>query len=430
MRWAFKTQEKYLADNRQQAKQQLAEFDHEDSDFLSLVKLWEDYEKKRQDLNQGQLRKHCKKYFLSYMRMREWREVHHQLLLSCQKLGLRMNREIGDYEGIHKSLISGSLSQIAKRLDGRSFRGNRNKTFSLFSTSVLANKGAKWIVSGEQIETSQTFATTAAKIQPEWIEEMALHLVKREYFEPHWSKKRQQVMAYEKVQLYGLVIIEKALLSYSKIDPKISRTLFIQEGLIAGEVSTDLKVYHRNREFLASLAKQEEKMRRPDLLVAERDVAAFYEQRLPETVCSTRDLAAWVRKQGESAEKSLLMTVDNLIDSDTAMDALHSFPDAAAVHKNNLRLEYVFEPGSKVDGATLEVPIQMVSQLQQADLDWAVPGNLAEKCTALIKGLPKSRRKNFIPVNAFVAKACEQMSNKDGDIIASSASSDSQSKGP
>ena len=407
------------SDNRQQAKQQLAEFDHEDSDFLSLVKLWEDYEKKRQDLNQGQLRKHCKKYFLSYMRMREWREVHHQLLLSCQKLGLRMNREIGDYEGIHKSLISGSLNQIAKRLDGRSFRGNRNKTFSLFSTSVLANKGAKWIVSGEQIETSQTFATTAAKIQPEWIEEMALHLVKREYFEPHWSKKRQQVMAYEKVQLYGLVIIEKALLSYSKIDPKISRTLFIQEGLIAGEVSTDLKIYHRNREFLAALAKQEEKMRRPDLLVAERDVATFYEQRLPETVCSTRDLTAWVRKQGTSAEKSLLMTVDNLVDSDTAMDALHSFPDATAVHKNNLRLEYVFEPGSKVDGATLEVPVEMVSQLQQADLDWAVPGNLAEKCTALIKGLPKSRRKNFIPVNAFVAQACEQMSNKDGDLIAS-----------
>ncbi|MBL4582298.1 MAG: ATP-dependent RNA helicase HrpA [Gammaproteobacteria bacterium] len=406
------------SENRQQAMQQLAEFNHEDSDFLSLVKLWDDYEKKRQDLNQGQLRKHCKKYFLSYMRMREWREVHHQLLLSCQKIGLRMNSEAGDYEAIHKCLISGSLNQIAKRLEGRNYRGNRNKTFSLFSTSVLASKGAKWIVSGEQIETSQTFATSAAKIQPEWIEEMALHLVKREYFEPHWSKKRQQVMAYEKVQLYGLVIIEKGLLSYSKIDPKTSRALFIQEGLIAGEVSTRLKVYQQNRELLASLAKQEEKMRRPDLLVADRDVAAFYEQRLPETVCSTRDLEAWVRKQGESAEKSLLMTIDNLIGSDDAMDVLHSFPDAAAVYKNNLRLDYVFEPGSKTDGATLEVPVEMVGQLQQADLDWAVPGNLAEKCTALIKGLPKSRRKNFIPVNAFVAEACQQMSSKDGDIIA------------
>lgn len=407
------------SENRQQAMQALAEFNHEESDFLSLVKLWDDFEKKRQELTQGQLRKHCKKHFLSYMRMREWREVHHQLVLSCQNLGLRMNREPGSYEAIHKSLISGSLNQVAKRKDRRSFQGNRNKNFSLFSTSVLANKGAKWIVSGEQIETSQTFATQAAKIQPEWIEEMALHLVKREYFEPHWSKKRQQVMAYEKVQLYGLVIIEKSLLPYNNIDPKICREIFIQEALLAGGLSANLKVYQKNRELLASLAKQEEKMRRPELLVSDRDIAAFYEQCLPETVCSTRDLLAWVRKGGKAVEQSLRMTVDNLISSEKAMEALHSFPDKAAVHKNNLRLDYVFEPGNKADGATLEVPIEMVNQLQQADLDWAVPGNLVEKCTALIKGLPKARRKNFIPVNAFVEQACQQMSSKDGDIISS-----------
>jgi ATP-dependent RNA helicase HrpA len=407
------------SENRQLAMQRLAEFNHPDSDFLSLYNLWEDYEKKRQDMTQGQLHKHCKYFFISYMRMREWREVHHQLLLACQKLGLRINKEPGGYSAIHRSLISGSLNQIAKRLDGRNYRGNRNKTFSLFSSSVLASKGAKWIVSGEQIETSTTFATQAAKIQPEWVEEMALHLVKREYFEPHWSKKRQQVMAYEKVQLYGLVIIEKALLSYSKIDPKVARQLFIQEALVGGEISKDIRVYEKNRELLASLAKQEEKMRRPDLLVADRDVIAFYEQRLPENICSTRDLTEWLRKEGRSATEALTMTVEALIQSDPSMDAMQSFPDAAAVLQNELRLDYVFEPGSDVDGATLEVPVEMVSQLQQADLDWAVPGNLAEKCTALIKGLPKSLRKNFIPVNAFVTQACQQMSSNDGDIIAS-----------
>ncbi len=405
------------SENRQAAMQQLAEFDHTDSDFLGLVKLWDNYEKRRQDMNQGQLRRHCKKYFLSYMRMREWREIHHQLVLSCQNLGLKMNKTAGGYAAIHKSLISGSLNQIAKRIDGRNFRGNRNKSFSLFSTSVLANTGAKWIVTGDQIETSQTFATQAAKIQPEWVEEMALHLVKREYFEPHWSKKRQQVMAYEKVQLYGLVIIEKSLISYGEIDPKVANELFIQEGLVAGEISTNLDFYQQNMELLASLAKQEEKMRRPDLLVSDRDVAAFYAQRLPEHICSTQGLASWVRKQGKSAERSLLMSVDALIHSDTAAAAMQSFPDAAAIHKNKLRLDYVFEPGNRADGATLEVPLAMINQLQQADLDWAVPGNLAEKCTALIKGLPKSRRKSFIPVNAFVQQACEQMSNRDGDII-------------
>ena len=405
------------SENRQAAMQALAEFDHPDSDFLSLVKLWDDYEKKRQDLNQGQLRRHCKKYFLSYMRMREWREIHHQLVLSCQHLGLKVNRAAGDYEAIHKSLISGSLNQIAKRIDGRNFRGNRNKSFSLFATSVLATKGAKWIVTGDQIETSQTFATQAAKIQPEWVEEMALHLVKREYFEPHWSKKRQQVMAYEKVQLYGLVIIEKSPISYGEIDPKVANELFIQEGLVAGEISTRLGFYQQNLDLLASLAKQEEKMRRPELLVSDRDVSAFYAQRIPEHISSTQGLTSWVRKQGKVAERSLLMTLDSLVSSDAANSAIQSFPDAAAVHNNKLRLDYVFEPGNRADGATLEVPLAMISQLQQADLDWAVPGNLAEKCTALIKGLPKSRRKNFIPVNAFVQQACGQMSNRDGDVI-------------
>ncbi|MEX0964985.1 MAG: ATP-dependent RNA helicase HrpA [Pseudohongiellaceae bacterium] len=405
------------SDNRQAAAQKLAEFDHADSDFLSLVNLWDDYEKRRQAVNQGQLRRHCKQYFLSYMRMREWREVHHQLVLSCQHLGLKMNRSPGDYQSIHKSLISGSLNQIAKRIEGRSYRGNRNKSFALFSSSVLASKGAKWIVTGDQIETSQTFATQAAKIEPEWVEEMALHLVKREYFEPHWSKKRQQVMAYEKVHLYGLVIIEKSLISYGEIDPKIANEIFIQEGLVAGEVATGLRFYHKNLELLANLAKQEEKMRRPDLLVSERDVAAFYTERIPQQLCSTQALTSWLRKQGKEVEQSLLMTIENLKNFEAASAAIHSFPDATAVHKNKLRLDYVFEPGNIADGATLEVPLAIINQLQQADLDWAVPGNLAEKCTALIKGLPKSRRKNFIPVKAFVQRACQQMSNQDGDLI-------------
>lgn len=405
------------SDNRQHALQKLAEFNHPDSDFMGFVNLWNDYEVKRQNLSQSQLRKHCKQYFLSYMRMREWREVHHQLLLACQHLGMSINSDKGAYVAIHKSLISGSLNQIGKRLQGKNYKGNRNKNFSLFSSSVLSNTGAKWIVTGNQIETSQTFATLAAKIQPEWVEEMALHLVKREYFEPHWSKKRQQVMVYEKVQLYGLVIIEKALVNNRKFDPDISRGIFIQEGLVPDQLTKDFPFHKRNREFLTALSKQEEKMRKPDLLISERDILAFYEQRIPEHVCSTRDLSEWLRKEGKSADKSLTMSVENLEGSSNVLDAIQNFPDKAAVHKNSLQLNYVFEPGSKMDGATLEVPLLMINQLQQSDLDWAVPGILLDKCTALIKGLPKSLRKNFIPVNAFVEKACQQMSSADGDII-------------
>lgn len=406
-----------FAENRQQASEKLADFEHPDSDFLGFVNLWDSYEEKRQSSTQGQLKKYCKNNFLSYMRMREWREVHRQLLISCQHLGFRINSDKGNYSSIHKSIISGSFNQIASRIDGKNYLGNRNKKFSLFSSSVLASSSPKWIVSGELIETSQTFATLAAKIQPEWVEEMALHLVKREYFEPHWSKKRQQVMAYEKVHLYGLAIIEKSLVSYSQIDPTVARELFIVEGLLAEQISSDFKFLKANKEFLASLIKQEEKIRRPDFIVNDREIRAFYEARIPDWICSTRDLASWLRKTGAKADETLQMTRANLVDSAAKLELVQDFPDKASIQRNSLLIDYVFEPGSSRDGATLEVPVAMVNQLTQADVDWAVPGIIKEKCVALIKGLPKALRKNFIPVSGFVDQAFSQMSSADGDLL-------------
>ena len=181
-------------DNRQQAQERHAIFSHEESDFISLVNLWDDYEHKRQSLSQNQLKKFCNTHYLSYIRMREWREVHRQLLVTCQQLGYRLNKELGTYEAIHKSIIAGSLNQIANRFDARTFTGTRNRKLALFSSSVAAKSKAKWIVTGELIETSQTLASMAAKIQPKCVEAMALHLVRREYFDPHWSKKNQAVM--------------------------------------------------------------------------------------------------------------------------------------------------------------------------------------------------------------------------------------------
>jgi ATP-dependent helicase HrpA len=405
------------AENRQQAAQKLAEFDHPDSDFLSFVNLWDNYEQKRQNSTQGQLKRHCKTNFLSFMRMREWREVHRQLLLSCQHLGFRVNQDKGSYSSIHKCMIGGSLNQIASRVDGKNYLGSRNQKFSLFSSSVLASAGSKWIVAGELIETSQTFATQAAKIQPEWVEEMALHLVRREYFEPHWSKKRQEVMAYEKVHLYGLPIIEKSLVSYRKIDPVLARELFITDGLLGEKITSSFGFYTANQAFLASLIKQEEKIRRPDFIVSEREIRAFYQARIPQPVCSTRDLAAWLRKGGTKADEALKMTQANLISSSAKLDMMQNFPDAASIQRNSLLIDYVFEPGSRLDGATLEVPEAMVNQLTQADVDWAVPGIIKEKCVALIKGLPKGLRKNFIPVSGFVDQAFAQMSSADGDLL-------------
>ena len=404
-------------DNRQLALAALAKFNHPDSDFLGLVKLWDEYEKQRQNLTQGQLRKYCKKHFLSFMRMREWRDLHRQLLLSCQQLGMKLNREDADYAAVHQSIITGSLNQIACLDERKTYMGNRNRKFTLFSSSVLAAKPPKWIVTGEQIETSGTFATMAAKIDPLWVVQAALHLVKRDYFEPHWSKKRQEVMAYEKVQLYGLVIVEKALVRFAPVDAVAAREIFIREGIAPGQVAGHLPFLKRNSDFLAELARQEDKLRRPDLIVSEREIGDFYAARIPEHINSTRQLIEWHKEIAKSEADVLVMTRANLLENNGQLDQLDAYPDAAALYSNSLQIDYVFQPGDTRDGATLEIPLDVLNQISQADVDWAVPGIIREKCICLLKGLPKSLRKNFIPVSGFVDSILGQMHKEDGELI-------------
>lgn len=405
------------ADNRQLAAQKLEQFDHPDSDFLTLVNLWHDYEKRRQQLNQNQLRKYCKAHFLSFMRMREWREVHRQLLLSCQQLGLRLNQAPGSYEQVHRSIISGSLNQIACRQEGKIYLGNRNRKFTLFPGSILSRQSARWIVTGELIETTQTFATMAASIQPEWVEQMALHLVKREHYQPHWSKKRQEVLAYEKVQLYGITLLDKVPVSYGKLDPQVSREIFIRDGLAGEEISTRGSFFKKNKRLLGDLAREEEKIRRPEHIVSERDVVQFYERNLPADIYSTRTLDAWLKKAGKECDEQLTMTREKLLGDKAGQADSGDFPDQVPMQKNRLKIDYVFDPGAARDGATIEVPKEILAQLTQADIDWAVPGIMREKCIALIKGLPKATRKNFIPVSGFVDEVMSAMSSQDGDLI-------------
>lgn len=406
------------AENRQQAREKLQRFSHPDSDFIELVNLWNGFEEQRQNLGQSQLRKFCKQHFLSFMRMREWREVHRQLLLGCQQLGMKINKEPASYSAVHKAVISGSLNQVAVRSQGKIYQGSRNKKFSLFPSSVLANKPSKWIVTGDQIETSQTFAIMAAKIQPEWIEEMALHLVKREYFEPHWSQKQQQVMAYEKVSLYGLTIIEKKAVSYSAIDPETAREIFIKEAMVPGIAQLKAPVLKQNQEFLDELSRQEEKIRRPDYFVSEGDIARFYDQRIPRDITSTKELKSWLRKASPEEQASLEMNSERLLDKDALGSFASDFPDVAAAAQNRLAIDYKFEPGQSHDGATIEVPVSILQQITQADIDWAVPGILREKCIALIKSLPKSLRKNFIPVSGFVDDMLQQMVPGESTLLA------------
>src|SRR5690554_4549648 len=250
------------ADKRQAAREAHQPFQYSGSDFLSWVTLWQAVEVQRQELSAGQFRKFCKKNFLSWLRLREWRETHRQLMLACQSDGLKPrppepDADI-DYEAVHRSILPGSLNQIGNKTQEGLYVGSRGRRFSLFPSSGLYRSLPRWIVTADLIETQRLFATTAARIEPEWAVEAAPHLVKREYFDAHWSRKRGEVMAYERVTLYGLVLIEKRRVSYSGIDPEVARALFVREGLVAEELNTRLPFYRHNRALLAEIRRQEQ----------------------------------------------------------------------------------------------------------------------------------------------------------------------------
>lgn len=409
------------ADKRQAAREAHQTFQYPGSDFLSWVTLWQQVEAQRQELSAGQFRKFCRQHFLSWLRLREWRETHRQLMLACQSDGLKAARPAPDaetdYEAVHRSILPGSLNQIGQKTQEGLYVGTRGRRFSLFPGSGLYRSLPRWIVTGDLIETQRLFATAAARIEPEWAEDAAPHLIKREYFDAHWSRRRGEVMAYERVTLYGLVLIEKRRVSYSRIDPETTRTLFIREGLVAEEVNTRLPFYRHNRALLAEIRRQEQKERKPDILVADDQLAAFYEQRVPATILDVATLERWYRNAAADATQALFMQHEQVTARAIADDSAFSFPDHTQIHHNRLKLDYQFAPGSSDDGISLQVPAPLVPHLTQQDLDWAVPGLVAERCVALVRGLPKNIRKQLVPVPEFVSQALQGVNAQDKPLL-------------
>ncbi|MBT8146352.1 MAG: ATP-dependent RNA helicase HrpA, partial [Gammaproteobacteria bacterium] len=393
------------ADKRQAAREKHAVFDHPDSDFLSLFKLWNDFEVKRQELSHSQLRKHCSRNFLSYTRMREWRETHRQLLSLCHQLRLTTNKSEGNYRDIHTALLVGSLNQIGSRSEGAEFLGSRNRKFRLLPVSSLAAKPPRWIVSGTLFETTQAYSSAAAKIEPEWIEGVAGHLVRRAWSEPHWSKKRQRVMAYEKVTLYGLVIIERRQVPYGDIDPTVCRELFIRQALVDQQLQVDLPFFKHNARLRKTLEKQEEKLRKQAVFSDERRIEDFYEARLPDWIIDRASLLRWYGKEVRREPDLLKMHLEDLLPSESSDALQREFPDRTTLHNNPLDVKYQFKPGADADGATIDVPAPLIQQLSRKDLDWAIPGQVRERSIQLLKTLPKALRKQLIPLPDFVDRA-------------------------
>jgi len=397
---------------RPHEKQQLADekhgqWQHEQSEFLSYLKLWEAYDQQRQELTNSQLRNYCKKNFLAFLRMREWRDTHRQLHLHCQQLGLPENKQAASYEQIHHALLTGLMGQIGLKDEKNEYTGPRHRKFRIFPGSRLTKKNFKWLLAGELIETTRVFARTVAKIEPHWVEHVAPHLLKTHYFEPHWSKRRGEVQAYAQISLYGLIIVPRRRVSYGRLEPQISRELLIREGLIEGEISSRLDFIKSNAACREALELLEAKTRRRDILVSDDALFDFYDKRLPESITTVKGLEHWYKKQTDAIKQSLLLTEKDMLASAVDGEVSAAFPDQLDWRGQRFALSYDFRPGEGSDGVTLKVPPAALQQLPVHRIDWLVPGLLEEKCAALMRSLPKTVRRNFVPVPDYAKAAAE-----------------------
>ncbi|MFC3852870.1 ATP-dependent RNA helicase HrpA [Salinispirillum marinum] len=393
-------------DKQAQAQQKHAQDVDKESDFLTILNLWQRTEEQRQALGTNPFRQFCKKEYLNVLRLREWREIHRQLQIMCKDMGLRFNQEPGTGSAIHQSLLSGMLSQIAQWKEGKVFTAARGRQCVVFPGSALYRKPPAWLMAAEMVETSQVYARTVAKIDPSWCESLAPHLLKRAYSEPHFSAKRAQVMAWETLSLYGLVIVGKRLVNYGAVNPKESRELFIRQGLVEGEYRTQAPFAQHNQALLDEVETLEDKARRRDIRVDDEALFAFYDARLPEHIVNGKGFEKW-RKDAEKADPRCLYFKPEDLRQQDELPSEQAYPDHFRFNGLEIPLAYKFAPGEQDDGITAVVPAVALRQLSPERLDWLVPGLLEDKAIALVKCLPKALRRNLVPVPDTVRQALD-----------------------
>lgn len=375
------------------------------SDFLSLLRLWDLVKQQRQQLSQRKFRQFCREHFLSYLRLQEWQDIHDQLRTAICELNIRPNQVAADYAAIHKALLAGLLSHIGYKQDEVSYLGARNTKLAIFPGSALFNKKPRWIMALEIVETTRLYARTVAQIEPEWVEQLGDHLINRSYFEPHWEKRRNQVVASEKKILYGLVINPGKKTNYGPIDPSLAREIFIRSALVQGDFISKTGFYQHNLGLLEQLEELEHKARRRDIMVDEQTLYEFYAERLPTEIYDGITFEAWQKKASSSDLNDLFLTREYLIQQQQVQDIAEQFPETLIVHNSKVHLQYRFEPGHIEDGVTAILPLAILNQVEEWRFDWLVPGLVKDKLIALIKSLPKAIRRSFTPAVNY-AEAC------------------------
>ena len=400
-------------DSQQAADEKHRRFHDEQSDFLSLLKLWQYLEKQRKELSGSKFRKMCRAEYISYMRTREWREVYTQLKKQLLDQDMKLNTNEPSYESVHCALLSGLLSRIGMKDENNEYLGARGTRFFVFPGSGLHKKSPKWLMSAEIVETAKVFARMVAKIEPAWIELLAKHLVKRRYFEPHWEKRNAQVAGFESVTLYGLPIVAKRKINFGPVDPVVSRELFVRHALVQGEYRTGAPFFKHNRDLIEGVEELEAKSRRQDILVDEELLYAFFDKIIPPNIYSGHQFEKW-RKSAERENKQLLyLKEEDLMQHQAGGVTEARFPSQLNFNGIVLDVEYQFAPGIAGDGVSIRVPVAVLNQLHPQRFEWLVPGLLEDKIVAMIKSLPKGLRKNFVPAPQYAAACVDALAASD-----------------
>ncbi|MBO0829708.1 MAG: ATP-dependent RNA helicase HrpA, partial [Streptosporangiales bacterium] len=399
-------------DRAQAADQSHRRFADESSDFLSLLNLWNYLRERQRELSSNQFRRMCRNEFLNYLRVREWQDVEGQLRQIAKGLGVKAARGSAEIDArrVHESLLAGLLSHVGFRdSEKHEYLGARGTRFALFPGSALFKRSPRWVMAAELVETSRLWARTVARIEPEWVEPVAKHLVRRTYSEPHWEKKQGAVMAYERVTLYGIPIVTQRKVTYASIDPALSRELFIRHALVYGDWETRHEFFHRNRELLDEVDDLERRARRRDIVVDDETLFAFYDERIPDDVVSARHFDAWWKKARRKTPDLLTFDQDALVNADATTVSASQFPDAWQQDDVTLPLTYRFEPGTSTDGVTVHVPLAALNRVRPESLSWHVPGLREDLVTALIRTLPKAIRRNLVPAPEYAKKVLDRI---------------------
>ena len=406
-------------ERQQAADEKHRRFHQPDSDFLSYLSLWKYLREQRDALSHSKFRRMCHDEFIHYLRVREWQDVHAQLRRTVRDLGMKPKRDLSDdADAIHQALLTGLLGHVALREpDGREFLGARGARVMVFPGSGLAKKPPRWIMAGELVETSRLWARTVARVDPDWIEKAAGHLLKRQYAGPYWSSRRGTAMAKERATLYGIPVVVDRPVQLSRVDPVLARELFIRHALVEGDWRTNHRFFHENRALLDEVGELEERLRRRDLRVDDQTLFGFYDERLPPEVVSARHFDSWWKKARRHEPDLLAFDPAMLRSDDLGGDIDEQFPTTWTTQSSDYDVDYVFDPQSSADGLVVTIPVDELLSVDERSFGWHVPGHRRELVTELIRTLPKSQRRNFAPAGQYADRIVPELDSEAPDIV-------------